>query len=89
MKCHPDGVTVGMIERVDTQDPLVAKADEEIHKPVQQTVSLAWGACVNLHVTDWVTTRPEDPILKTAIEWISGQKVQDLIHLLGDDGNME
>ena len=49
-----DGVTMGMTERADTQDPAVAEADEEIHKPVQQTVILpqAAQAHVNLHVTD-------------------------------------
>ena len=69
----------------------MAKADEEIHKPVQETAILARATniCVNLHVTDWVTPQQEDPILKTAIEWISNQKVQDLKHLLGDDANTE
>ena len=66
------------------QDPAVAEADEEIHKPVQETVILATAtqAHVNLHVTDWVTAQQEDPILKTVIKWISNQKVQDLKHLL-------
>ena len=36
MKSILDGVTVGMMERADAQDPVVAKADEEIHKPVQE-----------------------------------------------------
>ena len=83
------GVTMGTTERPDAHDPAVAKADEEMHKPVQETVILAWAAHVDLHVTDWVTAQQEDPILKTAIEWISGQKVQDLKHLLGDDTNTE
>ena len=30
----PDRVTVGMTERADVHDPVVAKADEEIHKQV-------------------------------------------------------
>ena len=38
---------------------------------------------------DWVATKQEDPILKTAIKWISNQKVQDLKHLLGDNVNKE
>ena len=84
-----DGVTVGTTERADAHDPVVAKADEEIHKPIQETVILAQAACVDLHVTDWVTVQQEDPILKTAIEWISGWKVQDLKHLLGEDPNTE
>ena len=73
-----DGITVGTIERADTQDPVVVKADEEIHKPVWETVILArtTQACVNLYVTDWVTTQEEDPILKTVIKWISNQKVK-------------
>ena len=36
-----DGVTVGTTERADAQDLAVAKADEDIHKPVQETASLA------------------------------------------------
>ena len=28
---------MGMAKRVDAQDPVVAEADEEIHKPVQET----------------------------------------------------
>ena len=52
-----DGVTVGMTERADAQDPAMAKADEEIHKPAQETVSLPWAAGVNIHVTDWVTAQ--------------------------------
>ena len=44
---------------------------------------------VNLHVTEWVTAQQEDPILKTVIEWISNQKVQDLKHIFGDDMNTE
>ena len=52
-----DGISMGMTGGADAQDPAVAEADEEIHKPVQETVILARAtqACVNLHVTDWVT----------------------------------
>ena len=80
-----------MTERVNVHDPVVAEADKEIHKQVWETEVLARTihACVNLHVTDWVTTQQEDPILKTAIKWISNQKVQDLKHLLGDDTNTD
>ena len=41
MKPILDGVTMGTNERADPHDPVVAKADEEIHKPVQGTVILA------------------------------------------------
>ena len=77
-----DEVTVGMTERADIHDPVVAEADEEIHREIWEAVILARAAqaCVNLHVTDWVTIQQEDPILKTAIEWISNWKVQDLKH---------
>ena len=44
---------------------------------------------VDLDVTDWVTAQQEDPTLKNVIKWISGQKVQDLKHLLGDDTDTE
>ena len=56
VKSMLDGVTMGMTNRVDTQDPAVAKADD-VHKPVQETVVLARAAqtCVDLHVTGWVT----------------------------------
>ena len=84
-----DGVTVGTTKRADAHDLVVAKADEELHKLVQETAILAQVAHIDLPVTDCVTTQQEDPILKTAIEWISGQKVEDLKHLLGDDTNTE
>ena len=77
---------MGTSERADPHNLAVAEADEEIHKQVQKTVILAH---VNLHVTDWVTTQQEDPILKTAIEWVSSWKVEDLKHLLGDNANTE
>ena len=89
MKSILDGVTMGNTKRADVHDLVVAKADEEIHKPVWETVILAQAAHIDLHVTDWVTAQQEDPILNTVIEWISGQKVQDLKHLLGDDANTE
>ena len=86
-----DGVTVAMTKRMDAQDPAVAKADEEFHKPVQETVVQARAAqtCVDSHVTDLVTTQQEDPILKNVIDCMSNQKVQDLKHLLGDDAKTE
>ena len=61
---------MGMTERPDTQDPVVAKADEEIHKHIQETVILARAAQAhkNLHVTDWMTAQQEDPILKIVID---------------------
>ena len=82
---------MGMTERVDAHDPVVAEADEEIHKQFWETAVLATATHVhvNLHVTDWVTTQQENPILKTVIELISNWKVQDLKHLLGDDTNTE
>ena len=54
MKSILDGVTMEMTERADAQDPMVAEADEEINKPVQETVVLARAAqtCIDLHVTD-------------------------------------
>ena len=42
---------------------------------------------VTLHVTDWVAAQWEDPVLKTVIDWILNQKVQDLKHLLEDNAN--
>ena len=91
MKSILDGIIVGTNKKVDTQDPVVAEADEEIHKPVQETVILARAtqALVNVHVTDWVTAQQEDPIFKTMIKWITNQKVQDVKHLLGGDANTE
>ena len=76
MKPILDGVTMGMTERADTQELAVAEADEEIHKPVQETVILARAtqSCINLHVTAWVNAQQKDPILETTIEWISNWK---------------
>ena len=82
-----DGVTMVMTKRTDTHHLVVADADKEIHKQVQETVILARATqvYVDLHVTNWVTTQQEDSILQTVIGWISDQKVQDLKHLLGKD----
>ena len=84
-----DVVTMGTAERGDAHDPAVAQADEEIHKPSQETMILAQAACIDLHVTDWETTEQEDLTLNAAIERISGKKMQDLKLLLGDDTNAE
>ena len=48
---------------------MVAKADEDIHRPVQETAVLARPSQmhIDLHVTDWVTNQQEDPILKIVI----------------------
>ena len=91
MKSILDGVSMGTTERANAHNPVVAKADEEIHEQVQGTVVLtrATQANVNLHVTAWVTAQWEDPILKAAIKCISNWKVQDLKHLLQDDANTE
>ena len=82
---------MGMTKRADAHHPVVTDADKEIHKQVQETVILArtTQVHVDLHVTNWVNTQQEYSILKTVIEWISGQKVQDLKHLLGKDVNTE
>ena len=86
-----DRITMETIGRADVHDPVVVEADEEIHKQVWETAvkARATHAHVNLHVTDWVATQQEDPILKTMIEWISEQKIQGLKHLLGDVTNTE
>ena len=80
-----DGVTIGTIGRADAHDPVVAEANEMIHKQVEETAVQAWAThtCVNLHVMDWVAAQQQDPILKIVMEWISTHKVQDLQHLLG------
>ena len=84
------GVTLGTIGRADAHDPVVAEADEEMHKQVWQTAvqTRATHTLVNLQVTDWLAAQQQDPILKTVIKWTSMWKVQDLKHLLGDDTNM-
>ena len=61
----------------------------KIYQPVQETVILAQAACIDLHVADWVTAQQEDLILRTMIDWISGQKVQDLKQFLGGDEDTE
>ena len=61
-----DGVTIGTTERADPDDPMVAEADERIHKQVEETVvhGCVTHMHVNLHVTDWVAVQQVDPILK-------------------------
>ena len=61
-----DGVTIGTAGRADAHDPVVAEANERIHRQVKETAVQAWAAHmhVNLHVTDWIAVQQEDPILK-------------------------
>ena len=70
MKSILDGITFETIGWADAHDPVVAEANEEIHKQVWETAvqARAGHTCVNLHVTDWMATQQEDPILKTAIK---------------------
>ena len=50
---------------------------------------MAWAACIDLHVTDWMTTQNKDPTLKAVINWFSDWKVWHFKCLLGDDENTE
>ena len=86
-----DGVTMGLTGRADAHDPLVAETDKKIHKQVKEAAVQARAAHmhVNLHVTDWVATQREDPVLKAMTDWIPNPKVQNLKHLLGDNVNTE
>ena len=54
-----DGVTMGTTEIEDAHDLVVAKADKEIHNPAQEMAILAGATCIDLHVTNWVTTQQE------------------------------
>ena len=84
-------ITMGMTERADAHEPVVAEANEEIHKQVWETGVLARAghAHVSLHVINCIIAQQEDPILKTLIKLIYNWKVQDLKHLLGDGINTE
>ena len=86
-----DGVTKRTAGRANAHDPVVAEADERIHKQVEKTAVQVQATHMheNLHVTDWIAAQQEDPILKGMMEWISSHKVQDLKHLLGDHAMME
>ena len=86
-----DRVTAGTIGRADVHDPVVAEADERIHKQVEETAGQARATHmhVNMHVTDWVAAQQEDLIVKIVMKWISTHKVQDLKHLLGDHSTTE
>ena len=66
-----DEITIGMTNRADAQDPAVAKADEDIHKPIQETAVLDRAAQthVDLHVTDWWPPNRKIQYLKP---WSSG-----------------
>ena len=82
---------MGSTGRADVHDPVVAETDKEIHRQVQEAAIQARSThmCVNLHMTDWLATQCEDPVLKAMINWISNQKLQNLKHLLGDNANTE
>ena len=86
-----DRVTVGTTGRADAYDPMVTKADKTIHQQVEEAAVQGHAAHmhVNLHVTDWVAAQQDGAILKTEMEWVSSNKVQDARHLLGGHTMME
>ena len=88
MKSILNGITVGTIGRANANGPVMAEADEEIHKEVQETAVKARASHVhvNLHVTELVATQQEVPYLRLwSSAFLSG--MQDLKHLLGDNNN--
>ena len=68
VKFIQDRVTIGTIGRAEVHDPVVAEADEKIHRQAEETAVQA--RATHMHVMDWVAAQ-EDPILKIVIEWIS------------------
>ena len=80
-----------MTGRADAHDAVVAETDDKIYMQVWEAAIQARAAhtCLNLHMTGWVTTQWEVPVLKAVINWIPNWNVQDLKHLLGNDTNTE
>ena len=74
---HPRWNHHGYDRKSRCSGPCSSIAWWKLYKQVQETVILvrASQTCINLHVTDWVTAQQEDPMLKTAIEWISNWNV--------------
>ena len=91
MKSILDGVMIGTAGRADAHDPVMAEANESIHRKVEETIVQAQAAHthINLHVTDWIAPQQEDTLLKIVMEWIAFHKAQDLKHLLGDHATIE
>ena len=58
-------------------------------KHISQSRNLWFWLKHDLWTYMWLTAQQENPILKTVIDWISGQKLQDLKHLLGDTADIE
>ena len=52
-----DGVTMGTMERADAQDLVVARADEEIHKPGNCDSGLS---CMHKPTCDWLGDHPTE-----------------------------
>ena len=50
-----DGVFLGATHRVEGYDPAV--------------VATGW-VLVEMHMTDWVKTQREDPVLNTVLDWL-------------------
>ena len=64
-----DGVIMGATDRADAHHVVVTKGDEEIHKPVQKTMTLTWATCVDLH---WLTGWPPNRRIQCSRPWLSG-----------------
>ena len=76
-----DGVTLEATHRAEGYDPTVVGGDHGVEKEVHVA---AWRVLVEIHVTDWVKTQGEDPVLNTVLGWLEAQKKTDLKTLLGE-----
>ena len=49
----------------------------------EEHVTAGW-VLVEMHVTDWVKTQREDPVLNAVLDWLEAQKKTDMKTLLGE-----
>ena len=67
MRSVLDGITLGVIHRVEGYDPTVVEGDHDMEKEVHVT---AQQALVEMHVTDWAEAKRGDPVLSTVLDWL-------------------
>ena len=81
-----DGVTLGVAQRAERDDPAMVEGDHDIEKEVHVT---AGQVLVEMHVTNWAAAQTEDPELDAILHWLEAKKKINLRTLLGEHASSE
>ena len=76
-----DGATRGTDHRADVYNPFIIQLRMAIEREEEIQAKIAQNT--QLHVIDWKAAQRDDPLIRGTLQWISGDKKQDLPDVLG------